>query len=329
MARLKLLIIGGTRFLGRHLVDAALESRCEVTLLNRGKTNPDLFPNVETVLGDRDVNLDKLGDRNWDAVIDTCGYVPRVVAKSVEFLASRVDYYVFISTIGVYKEPRKPGLSETSVLAELSEPTEQVTEETYGPLKVLCEKEVIKGFPETDSGIIVRPGLIVGPWDPTDRFTYWVDRVERGGEVLAPGPQDRPVQFIDVRDLSEWIIWMVKKRHTGKYNAVGPVDKMSICKFLNICKEVTASNAEFTWVSEEFIEKEGIPLPVWVPKTYLGYATADIGKFTELAKLRDVQKTIADTQLWVKTQRGEEPIKAGLSADKEAELLKKWHLKHI
>ncbi|MBD3286477.1 NAD-dependent epimerase/dehydratase family protein [candidate division WOR-3 bacterium] len=328
MARKRILIIGGTRFLGRHLVDAALESRCKVTLFNRGKTNPDLFPNVETIKGDRATDLGKLGDRKWDVVIDTCGYVPRVVAKSVKNLESRVGQYVFISTIGVYNEHWKTGLDENSALFELPEPTEQVTEQTYGPLKALCEKEVLRVFPEGNNGLIVRPGLIVGPWDPTDRFTYWVERVERGGDVLTPGPPERPVQFIDVRDLAEWIVWMVKKARSGIYNAVGPHDEMTMTKFLNICKEVTASDAGFTWVSEEYIEKEEIPLPVWVPKSYLGYATADNRKFSDLAKLRDAEETVADTQLWFKTRRGEEPMKAGLTPEKEAELLKKWHLKH-
>lgn len=326
MAGTKLLILGGTRFLGRHLVDAALARRCKITLFNRGQSNPDLFPNVETVIGDRDGNLEPLAGRKWDAVIDTCGYVPRLLKDSVKFLADAVEHYTFISTVSVYADPGKPGLTEEAPLAELAEETEEVTEETYGALKALCEKEVLEVFGAHDNALIVRPGLIVGPWDPSDRFTYWVDRVERGGEVLAPGPPDRPVQFIDARDLARWIIWMIRKGRPGIYNAAGPYEGMTIGEFLETCNEVTAGDAQFIWVSEEFLEKEDVMLPVWVPTSYLGFSTVRNEKITAAGiDLRSVEETIAGTLFWLKRERDEEPLRTGITSEKEKELLAKWH----
>jgi 2'-hydroxyisoflavone reductase len=218
---MEILVIGGTVFLGRALVEAALEKDHRVTLFNRGKSNPECFPEVEKLLGDREIDLSILEGRSWDVVVDTCGYVPRVVRKSAELLADAVEHYTFISTVSVYADLSTPHNDEHAAVGKIEDETiEKVTGETYGPLKALCEQAVMKAMP--DRVLVVRPGLIVGPHDPSDRFTYWVQRVSRGGEVLAPKPASMPVEFIDVRDLAEWILRMVEIRETGIYNAVGP-----------------------------------------------------------------------------------------------------------
>ncbi|MBN2379737.1 NAD-dependent epimerase/dehydratase family protein [candidate division WOR-3 bacterium] len=325
MAKKKLLILGGTRFLGRRLVNAALEERFEVTLFNRGKSNPRLFPNVETLIGDRDGNLLPLKGRQWDVVIDTCGFVPRVVRDSTAFLADSVKQYTFISSISVYADTHTTDQNEEAALSRLDHDTEEVSGETYGALKALCEEEVLKVFPHDRNALIVRPGFIVGSWDPMDRFTYWVDRMGRGGEVLAPGSADRPLQYIDVRDLAGWTVWMAKKHRPGIFNAVGPYEVVTMGHFLETCKEITASDVEITWVSEEFLITEGINLPLWVPESYIGIQTVDNRKFISSgANLRSLEDTIADLQMWIGREREYAPFKDGLTREREAELLAKW-----
>jgi 2'-hydroxyisoflavone reductase len=249
---LKLLILGGTVFLGRHLVESALARHHQVTLFNRGQHNPDLFPQVEKLRGDRDGGLDALLGRTWDAVIDTCGYIPRLVNASALHLAGAVDTYTFISTLSVYAEPPFAGMDETAPLATLEDKTtEQITGVTYGPLKALCEKAVEAAYP--GRALVIRPGLIVGPHDPSDRFTYWPSRVGRAGEVLAPDNPSRLTQFIDVRDLADWSIRMIENHQTGTFNATGPDYPLTLGELLATCKEVTHSEAAFTWVSDQFL----------------------------------------------------------------------------
>ncbi len=217
-----LLILGGTGFLGRHLVERALAYGHRVTLFNRGLSGPDLFPEVETIRGDREGNLSALRGRRWDAVIDTCGYVPRVVRASAALLAGAVDHYTFVSSISVYSDAIEPGADEGAPVKELADPTvEEVTGETYGGLKALCERAAEEEMP--GKVLNIRPGLISGPHDPTDRFTYWPRRISAGGEVLAPDRLERRVQFIDVRDLAVWIVKMSAERRTGTYNATDPI----------------------------------------------------------------------------------------------------------
>src|SRR5262245_53013995 len=195
---MKILIIGGTRFLGRHLVDAALARGHEVTLFNRGKSNPDLFLTIETILGDREHDLNKLTQvgREWDAVIDTSGYVPRIVRLSAQSLERSVKRYVFISSISVYADFKKIGIDENDPVGKIEDESfEEITGESYGPLKALCEKAVQEIY--KDRALVIRPGLIVGPNDSTDRFTYWPVRVARGGDVLAPEKPDAPIQVVD------------------------------------------------------------------------------------------------------------------------------------
>src|SRR5690606_2480891 len=255
--RMKLLIIGGTRFVGRALVDSALARGHEVTLFNRGQSNPGLYPQVETIVGDRTGDLSALSSRSWDAVIDTCGYVPRIVRNMAETLSGNVGHYTFISSISVYRDFTQAGIDEAYPVGTVEDETvEEITGETYGPLKALCEQAVAEVFP--GRALNIRPGLIVGPHDGSDRFNYWPYRVARGGEVLAPGNPDASAQIIDVRDLGDWTLDMAERQATGVYNATGPEQPFTISHVLESCREVTNSDATFTWVSDEFLVEQGV-----------------------------------------------------------------------
>jgi len=328
----RILILGGTRFLGPHLVEAALAKKHTVTLFNRGKSNPGLFPDLETLLGDRDGKLDALRDRKWDAVIDTSGYVPRIVRLSAELLAPNVRHYVFISTISVYADFNEIGITESSTVGTLEDPTvEQITGETYGPLKALCEQAAEAAMPGRTTSI--RPGLICGPLDTSDRFTYWPVRVDRGGEVLAPGDPEAAVQFIDVRDLAEWTIRMVEDGHAGVYNAVGPKGLMTMEELLHGCKIVTGADARFTWVAESFLLEQGVQpwmeMPLWIPgREGAGLARVDCSKAISVGlAFRPAGVLIHDTLEWAKTRPADTRWRAGLDAAKERKVLDAWHAK--
>lgn len=330
---MKLLILGGTRFLGRALVEAALAMGHEVTLFNRGQSNPGLYPDVEQLHGNRDGGLDVLRGRRWDAVIDTCGYVPRVVRASAELLADAVEQYTFISTLSVYAEPGLIGMNESAPLSTLADETvEEITGETYGPLKVLCEQAVTT---EMDGRALhVRSGLIVGPHDPTDRFTYWPYRVARGGEVLAPGQPDYPVQFIDVRDLAEWTLRATKAKLTGPYNVTGPANFLTMTQVLDTCRRVSGSDATFTWVSDEFLQAHQVAayteMPLWVPGNYAGFNTVDCRKAIAGGLVfRPLAETVRDTLAWLETRPTDWQWRGGLMPDREAELLHKWHTNEL
>src|SRR5574337_1126119 len=234
---MRLLILGGTVFLGRHLVEVAIARRHEITLFNRGQHNPDLFSHVEKLRGNRDGDLTALQGRRWDVVIDTCGFVPRIVRASTELLADAIDHYVFISSLSVFKDFSVSGMDESAAVSTLADETvEEVNGETYGPLKALCEQAAERVMP--GRVLIIRPGLIVGSHDPTDRFAYWPQRVAQGGEVLAPGHPNRAIQMIDVRDLAEWIVQMVETGRSGVYNATGPDYALTMGQLLEACKTV-------------------------------------------------------------------------------------------
>ncbi|MDQ4077198.1 MAG: SDR family oxidoreductase [Chloroflexota bacterium] len=325
---MKLLILGGTVFVGRHIVRAALARGHEVTLFNRGQHNPDLFPEVEKLRGDRDGDLSALEGRRWDAVIDTSGYVPRVVRASAELLAEKVKHYTFISSISVYDDFSEPGIDETRSVGTLAdESVEEVTGETYGPLKALCEQAAEAALP--GRVLVIRPGLIVGPYDPTHRFTYWPRRVAAGGEVLAPGNPEQPVQFIDVRDLAQWIVQMVEAKQTGVFNATGPEAPITIGEFLDACRSTLNGAAWFTWVDESFLLEEGVTpfteMPLWVPEEMAALHTASIDKAVAAGlELRPIEHTIESTFAWDATRPGDTPLRAGLSHERERELLKKY-----
>jgi len=313
----KLLVLGGTKFLGRHLVESALARGHKVTLFNRGQTNPDLFPEAEHLRGDRDGDLSALEDRSWDAVVDTCGFVPRVVRASAELLAGAVDHYTFVSTIGVYAEFPHPGIDETAPVGALTEETEDAEGPAYGPLKALCEQEVERALPERT--LVVRPGLIVGPDDPTDRFTYWPRRVERGGEVLAPAPPEQPVQLVDVRDLAAWTLRMVEEGTVGTFNATSPPGALTFADVLAAC-----GAADVVWVDGEFLLEQGVEewsdLPLWISSrdpAWSGFQLVDVSRALAAGlTFRPLDETARDAPEWTG--------KAGLSPEREAELLTAW-----
>jgi 2'-hydroxyisoflavone reductase len=327
---MKLLIIGGTVFLGRHIVEYALKEGHEVTMFNRGQHNPELFPEVEKMHGDRKIDIEKLAGREWDAVIDTCGYLPGDVAKSANVLKDSVKKYVYISSISAYKDVEKAGIDESYPSAQLPEgaSVEKFEMENYGPLKVLCENEVENAFPE--KYINIRPGLIIGPDDPTDRFTYWIDRISRGGKVLCPGDGSTPVQFIDVRDLAGWSVKMAFDGKPGLYNATGPNYILTMRNFLETCKNVLNPSAELVWVSDGFLEENEVnpwsDMPVWAPdsmKEFHGLGKINVLKaIIEGLTFTPLESTIKDTYEWHQS-RNVSSLKAGISSEREVILFKK------
>ncbi len=325
---MKLLILGGTVFLGRHLVEAAQVRGHEITLFNRGQHNAALFPDVGKLRGDRSGDLSALRGRRWDAVIDTCGFVPRLVRASAELLADAVDHYTFISSISVYADVSVLGIDESAPVGTLPDDTvEEVTDETYGPLKALCEQAAEQAMP--GRVLTVRPGLIVGPHDPTDRFTYWPHRVARGGEVLAPGRPGRVVQFIDARDLAAWILRMAEGRQTGVYNATGPDYPLTMAQVLEECQRQSGSDARFVWLDEQRLLDAGagpwIELPLWIPETdeHRGFAAINCQKaFAVGLTFRPLAETVRDTLAWDATRPPDLERRAGLKSEREAHFLK-------
>ena len=326
---MRLLIIGGTRFLGRHLVEAALGHNHEVTLFNRGKSNPDLFPQVNTILGDRETDVEKLqlAGRNWDTVIDVVGYFPRIVRLSAEVLQEKLGRYVFISSISVYSNFRKVGIDESDPVGKIDdETTEEITEETYGPLKALCEAAV--GDIYGERALIIRPGLIVGPHDPTDRFTYWPVRVARGGDVLAPQKPDALIQIIDVRDLSAFVLKLIEQDASGIYNATGPDYELTIGKLLDVSKQLTGSNANIHWASVDFLNQHDVhawsDMPTWIPDDQegVGFARVDVSKAIAAGlKFRPLEQTVRDVLAWAQARPANHEWRTGLTAAREADVL--------
>lgn len=330
---MKLLLLGGTQFVGRHLAQSAIQAGHDVTLFNRGKTNQDLFPGVEKRVGDRNGNLASLEEGEWDAVIDVSGYVPSQVEATANLLRGRVQHYIFISTVSVYEDfAHGPAVAGKTKLAELKEDSEVINGETYGPLKQKCEEVIKEVF--GNRTLCIRPGLIVGPDDPTDRFTYWVERVARGGQVAAPGEPSRQIQWIDVRDLAEWIIRMMEKKESGTYNAAGLNEYPTMEQYLKTVKEVTASDAELVWINDEIlVAHEASPfveIPFWIPKNDSypdGFLLADANAAIEKGlTFRTPEETIRDTYQWQSARENHE-WKAGLSVEKEAALLQEMENK--
>ena len=337
---LRILILGGTGFTGPYQVRYALSRGHKVTTFNRGKTHPGELPTeVEQLTGDRNGKLDALKGRQWDVVIDNPTTLPAWVRDAAQILKGNVERYVFISTISVYADTSN-GVDETAPLAKYDglDPYKETLEamrasgyKTYGPLKALSEKEAEKWFP--GKTLIIRPGLIVGPGDETDRFTYWPVRINRGGEVLAPGNSNDPVQFVDARDLAEWTIRMVENRETGIYNATGPAKPLGIGKMLDEIKDALNSNAKFTWVPADFLKQQSVEawsnMPVWAGDE-LGLARTNINR--ALAKgltFRPLAETARDTLAWFKSlpQDRQSKLRAGLAPEREAEVLAAWKKK--
>lgn len=327
-----LLILGGTRFLGRAIAEAALERGHKITLFHRGQSNPNLFPEAEHIIGDRDGDLNGLAGRQWDAVIDTSGYVPRIVEQSARLLAPNVGHYTFISSLSVYADPGQTNMAEDAALATIEDETvEEITGETYGALKVLCENVVTEILDERS--LLVRSGLIVGPHDPTDRFTYWPVRLQRGGEVLAPGEPEAPVQFIDVRDIGAWTVQATERGLSGPYNVTGPASRLTMGEVLAVCHEAATQPSDLTWVADGFLQAHEVApysdLPLWVPAEFAGYGAFNIDKAlaTGIA-YRPLADTVRDTLAWHETRLPDHERRAGLSAEREATLLSEWHASH-
>jgi 2'-hydroxyisoflavone reductase len=317
---MRILVLGGTQFLGRHVVDAALARGHDVTLFNRGQTRPDLFPDVEKLHGDRDGDLAALEGRSFDAVVDTSGYVPRIVQETIDALGA-VGHYTFVSSISVYADVSTPPTEESPV-AELQEPTEE-WREAYGELKALCEDVVRERFP---NAFIPRPGLIVGPWDPTGRFTYWPVRLAAGGRVLAPAPPDADAQVIDARDLATWIVSAAEGGLGGTFNAVGA--PMRRHELIDSCR--SDGDVELVWVGGDFLVEhevgEWMELPLWLHSPeYRGMLSVDPARaFAAGLTTRPVAESARDTLEWVRS--GEAPIQppAGLDREKEQAVLDAW-----
>ncbi len=338
---MNILILGGTGFTGPFQVRYALARGHKVTVFNRGKSHPGELPEgVEQLIGDRNGQLDALRDRKWDVVIDNPTSVPVWVRDAAQILKGNVGRYVFISTISVYADNSKPN-DESGALAKyegadaMKETRDSLIASEfrlYGPLKALSEEEAEKWFPKKT--LIIRPGLIVGPGDQTDRFTYWPVRVDRGGEVLAPGDPKDPVQFIDARDLAEWTIRMLENGETGIYNATGPATELGVGDMLGGMKTALNSDAKFTWVNAEFLEEQKVSpwsdMPVWVPPRGEegGLSRTSVKRALEKGlTFRPLPETARDTLAWFKSQpaEGQAKLKAGLTAEREAEVLAEWH----
>jgi 2'-hydroxyisoflavone reductase len=317
----KLLILGGTKFLGRAVAEAALARGHEGTLFNRGRTNPNLFPEAEKIRGDREQDLGALRGRRWDAVIDTATFLPRVVRLSVDALRESVDRYVYVSSISVYADLSSAPV-EGAAVAELTDPSSESIED-YGALKAVCEQIVTEAF--GDRALVVRPGLIVGPHDPTDRFTYWPRRVAAGGRVLAPAPRDAPVQFIDARDLGAWIVHATEQSLRGTYNATG--EPTTFERLLDACTRVAGSDAEIVWVpSERLVEAgvgEWVELPLWIAAPeFAAMQQADVSKaVADGLTFRPLEETIRDTLAWDAGRDEPRAEDVGLSPERERELL--------
>lgn len=354
---LKILIMGGTGFLGPHFVEAARTKGHQLTLFNRGKSNPtrfsgEEFKDIEQLQGDRKTDLSALeGTRRWDAVLDTSAYFPGDVSRSASLLAKRVDQYMIISSISVYADNSTPGADEAAAVAtmENAEAAKEITGENYGALKALSEQAAEKALPGRTT--VVRPGLIVGPGDHTDRFTYWPARAARGGEILAPGAASNPTQFIDVRDLAAFLLHLIETRTMGVFNADAAPGTINMGALLSACQlagtqandiqcvrapcpQPPEASSTVTWVPADFLEAQKVSawqdMPAWIPPTgeYAGFGLRSTTKAQAAGlKYRPLQETVDDTLQWwlgLPEERRAKP-KAGLTAAREAEVLKAWH----
>jgi 2'-hydroxyisoflavone reductase len=333
---MRLLVLGGTVFLGRHIVTAAQARGHELTLFNRGLSDPGPIAGIEQIHGDREHDLALLAGRRWDAVIDTSGYVPRVVTDSARALADAVDRYVFVSSISAYGTFPEPGLDESAPTAPDPVPATEDVLGHYAELKAACERVVEDVLP--GRALVIRPGLIVGPFDPTERFTYWVRRLAAGGRVLAPRAPDQPVQLIDARDLAEWIVRMVEAGATGVFNATGPAAPLTFGPMLERIAVATGSRAELVWIDERRLAEAGVEpwdeLPLWLDvdrhPDFRGFLAADIARALAAGlSLRSLEETARETLAWTRERTAPSARSvgatltppAGLSPEREADLL--------
>lgn len=332
----KILILGGTGFLGPATIEVAQARGHQVTMFNRGKTRPDLFPGVEKLHGDRDPQkgegLKALEGGSWDAVIDNSGYYPRLVGASAALVAPHTKQYLYISSISAYKEPNPENGTEDAPLATMPDPTLESmgkSYEYYGALKALCEQAAQKALPGRTA--IIRPGYIVGPDDPTGRFTYWPVRFDKGGEVAVPGAPTDPVEIIDVRDLAAWLVHLVERGTTGVFNACGPDKRLPWGSLVEACQKAGNPSAKPVWIPAEFLAKqEGVEFPIWAPFVgeTKGFHTWRNDRAVKAGlTFRPAAETVKDTLAWFKTQEKVEKGRtklAGPSPEAEAKLIAAW-----
>ena len=337
---LKILILGGTRFIGVHMTEQALARGHELTFFNRGRTNSDLFPNVERIRGDRNGQLDGLKGRRWDAVVDNSGYVPRHVRLSTGLLAASVNQYVFLSTISVYPDFASPRDEDSAVATMANETVEEVDAETYGPLKALCEQAAERAMPGRTT--VLRPGLIVGPHDNTDRFTYWPARAAAGGEFVAPGTPRDTIQFVDARDLARFTLDCIEQNTIGTFNVTSPPARFTMGALVDASVSSAVAFAEPVlepvpmWIPTDFLTLHGVQpwsdMPVWLPAegNQAAFAATPVDRALKAGfKVRALQSTVDDTLSWHLTRpdAARSALKAGLARDKEARVLAAWHLR--
>lgn len=330
-------ITGGHGALGRAVVEAALARGDEVTLFNRGRSHPELFPEVEKLRGDR-ANPDDvaaLREGRWDAAIDTCGFVSDHVRATAEALADRIDHYTFVSSISVYADNSRPGQDESAPVETLGERAEDGRDmATYGARKALCEQAAEAAMP--GRVLNLRAGLLVGPHDNIGRFPYWLGRIAQGGEVLLPGAPDQPIQLIDVRDMAVWNLAMAERRAAGVFNVSGPDHRLTMADVFDACRAASGSQPTFTWVDGQFLlDREVAPwtdLPLWVPATpeYAGFMDYDLSRAQSAGlRYRPLVDTARDTLAWLQTRP--DPAaegrmgRPGLTAERERQLLDEWH----
>ncbi len=325
---MKILIIGGTQFVGRHLVDALLKDNHELTLFHRGQTNRGLYSQVEEIFGDRDGEIDKLAGRKWDLCIDSCGYVPRVVRLSAELLRDAVDRYLYISTCSVYHADNEAGMTEAAKLKDpIDDSVEEVDRYTYGPLKAMCEHVVTEIFPENH--LIIRPGIIIGPYDPTDRLVYWLRRFASADKVLCPDSKDQPVQLIDMRDMAVWLAKIISEKQTGVFNAIGPDKPVPFAELVARWRAMFDEMADPMWVSAEFLLEADLPfggLPFWLSSKRELYShfqvNADKARSGGLSH-RPLEDSFHATYEW-DLKRGQPALGIGITRKREQELLEQF-----
>lgn len=324
---MKLLILGGTGFFGRHLTEVALARGHQVTLFNRGKTGPHLFPGIDRYIGDRVRGLGALAGRRWDAAIDTCGHTPEVVSESAVKLAGAADCYAFVSSVSVYSGFAAAHLGEDAPVrqrasAEPSTPSPN----TFGLLKVECEREVKRLWP--GRALLIRPGTMTAPHDPTGRVLWWLLRLARGGEVLAPGRAERALQLIDARDLAVWLMTLLERGVTGTFNVTGPSEPLTMGGFLEACRAIVGSSAQLVWLDDLFLLACGVQpwseLPLWSVDDDFGTVSSARAVAAGL-RCRALADTLRDTFLWALHEHASLPHGVGLDAEQEAAILGAWH----
>lgn len=324
---MRVLFIGGTSFVGRHMAEAAVSRGHEVTLFHRGRTGRDLFPGAEHVLGDRDGDLGSLAGRTWDAAIDVCAYVPRQVRTIAAALDGAVDRYCYVSSVSAYRPTGADVVREDSPrygAEDLDDPdTEVVDDETYGPLEALCEVAAESAFP--GKALVIRPTYVVGPHDPTDRFTYWVRRAALGGQILVPGPPEAPAQLIDARDLGAFTIDLVEAGDVGIYNGVGPERPITFAEMVAECLDAVGHESMLVWADPARLQMLGVDvereLSLWHAPEDFEVCRCDPRKSVAAGlRFRPLADTIRDTLAW-DGDRGSPPMEGRLSADREREVL--------